>query len=176
MIQLVYIKVTKQIDRYTLYIDRFAKMTNDTDTNTSEAKPKDTFNTLSEYFSNEDKTRELLEQIRWGEDGVTCPHCEGKEAYKLIAKEGSKSPVRKGVYKCKACRKQFTVKVGAIFEDSHIPLNKWLYALHLMCSSKKGVSAHQLHRTLGITYKSAWYMVHRIRYAMSQNPLASLLG
>lgn len=151
-------------------------MTNDTDTNTNEAKPKDTFNTLSEYFADENKARELLEQIRWGEDGVTCPHCEGKEAYKLTAKEGSKSPVRKGVYKCKSCRKQFTVKVGTIFEDSHIPLNKWLYALHLMCSSKKGVSAHQLHRTLGITYKSAWYMAHRIRYAMSQNPLASKLG
>jgi transposase-like protein len=80
------------------------------------------------------------------------------------------------VYKCKACRKQFTVTVGTIFEDSRIPLNKWLHAIHLMCSSKKGMSAHQIHRTMGITYKSAWFMCHRIRYAMTQSPLVEKLS
>lgn len=133
------------------------------------------FNTLSKLFSDEDASREYLENLRWP-NGAICPHCGNTEAYKLTAKEGSKSPVRKGVYKCKACKKQFTVKVGTIFEDSHIPLDKWFYAIYQMCSSKKGVSAHQLHRTLGITYKSAWFMGHRIRYAMTQTPLANLLG
>lgn len=88
----------------------------------------------------------------------------------------SKSPVRPGVYKCAQCRQQFTVTVGTIFEDSHIPLSKWFLAIHFMCASKKGMSAHQLHRMLGITYKSAWFMGHRIRYAMTQPPLERLLA
>jgi hypothetical protein len=71
------------------------------------------------------------------------------------------------VRKCRACRKQFTVTVGTVFEASHIPLTKWLQALYLITASKKGISAHQLHRMLGITYKSAWFMAHRLRYAMS---------
>jgi transposase-like protein len=133
------------------------------------------FTTLAKHFADADGAREFLETIRWP-NGAICPHCGSVEAYKLTAKEGSKTPVRKGVYKCKACRKQFTVTVGTIFEDSRIPLNKWLYAIFMMCSSKKGVSAHQLHRTLGITYKSAWFMCHRIRYAMSQSPLAEKLS
>src|SRR5258706_11250749 len=105
---------------------------------------KSQFNTLAAQFADEDVAREMLEKTRWP-NGAICPHCGSVEAYKLTAKEGSKSPVRKGVYKCKACRKQFTVKVGTIFEDSHIKLNHWLYAIHAMCSSKKGISAHQLH-------------------------------
>lgn len=125
---------------------------------------------LTAMFADKDKAREYLEQLRWA-NGVVCPHCGGTEAYKLTAKPDSKRPVRNGVYKCKACRKQFTVTVGTIFEDSHIPLNKWLHAIHLMCSSKKGMSAHELHRILSITYKSAWFMCHRIRYAMGQSPL-----
>ncbi|HEV2879704.1 MAG TPA: IS1595 family transposase [Pyrinomonadaceae bacterium] len=130
---------------------------------------------LAKYFSDEDEAREFLEWRRWP-NGTICPHCKAEGAYKLTAKEGSKTPVRKGVWKCKACRKQFTVRVGSIFEDSHIPLSKWLLAIHLMCSSKKGMSAHQLHRMMGITYKSAWFLVHRIRYAMSQEPMASKLN
>ena len=106
---------------------------------------------------------------------MVCPHCGSLESYKLEAKENSKSPVRNGVYKCKACREQFTVTVGTIFEDSHIPLNKWLMAIQLLCSSKKGMSAHQLHRMLGVTYKSAWFMAHRIRYAMTQPPVVGKL-
>jgi hypothetical protein len=83
--------------------------------------------------------------------------------------------VRKGVWKCGGCREQFTVTVGTIFEDSHIPLSKWLLAYHLLCASKKGMSAHQLHRMLKVTYRSAWFMAHRIRYTMSQEPLSSKL-
>ena len=122
----------------------------------------------------EDKARELLEKIRWAH-GVACPHCGGLEPYKLTPKPGSKRPVRNGVYKCKECRKQFTVTVGTIFEGSHIKLNKWLMAIYLMCSSKKGMSAHQLHRLIGVTYKTAWFMSHRIRFAMTQSPLKEKL-
>ena len=131
------------------------------------------FNKLGEHFANADKARELLERIRWA-NGVICPHCKQTGAYKITPKEGSKT--RKGLWKCKACRKQFTVTTKTIFEDSHIPLNKWLLAIHLMCSSKKGMSAHQIHRMLGIQYKSAWFMCHRIRYAMQQEPLTSMLS
>jgi hypothetical protein len=89
------------------------------------------------------------------------------DAVRLTFEEGAKSHARRGLLNCRACRKQFSVTVGTIFEDSHIPLNKWLMAFHLLCSSKKGMSAHQLHRMLGVTYKSAWFMAHRIRYAMT---------
>jgi len=84
--------------------------------------------------------------------------------------------MRPGLYKCKDCAQKFTVTMDTIFEDSHIPLNKWLVAIYLMNASKKGVSAHQLHRMLDITYKSAWFMAHRIRFAMTRGPLADLLS
>lgn len=110
-----------------------------------------------------------LESLRWP-NGPVCPHCGESERkpYPL------KSATRK-LWKCAACRKQYTVTVGTIFEGSHIPLNKWLLAFYLLCSSKKGMSAHQLHRMLGVTYKSAWFMAHRIRYAMEQPPFARKL-
>jgi len=117
----------------------------------------------------DEQAREMLKQIRWPE-GPICPHCGTMEAYKLTAKESSKRPVRQGVYKCKECRKQFTVTVGTIFERSKISLGKWLAVIHLMCASKKGISAHQIHRMFGITYKTAWFMLHRIRFAMTQPP------
>lgn len=130
---------------------------------------------IAEHFSDPEKAREFLESQRWPE-GPICPHCgELNNAYRLEAKPDSKKAVRKGVWKCGGCREQFTVTVGTIFADSHIPLNKWLMAIHLLCSSKKGMSAHQLHRMLGVTYKSAWFMAHRIRYAMTQEPLSSKL-
>ena len=93
-----------------------------------------------------------------------CPHCGLiEQAYKLTPKAESKkgTHIRKGVWKCAGCRKEFTVTVGTIFEDSHIPLHKWLFAYHLLCASKKGMSAHQLQRMLGVTYRSAWFMAHR---------------
>jgi transposase-like protein len=119
------------------------------------------------YFQDAEMAREFLEKQRWP-NGPVCPHCDCTTAYKLTPKPGSKKPVRPGVYKCKQCEQQFTVTVNTIFEDSHIPLNKWLLAIHLLCASKKGMSAHQMHRMLGVTYKSAWFMAHRIRYMMSQ--------
>jgi transposase-like protein len=130
---------------------------------------------IAAQFSDVNAAREFFEKQRWP-DGAVCPHCGViGESYRLKAKEGSKSPVRPGVWKCKGCRKQFTVTKGTIFEDSHIPLNTWLMTIHLLCSSKKGISAHQVHRMLGITYKSAWFMMHRIRYASAQDPLAAQL-
>src|SRR5258708_27794909 len=121
---------------------------------------------LAKEYSDEDKGRGLLETLRWP-DGPVCPHCEHNEVYQITAKSGSNKPARKGLYCCAACRKQFTVTVGTIFEDSHLPICKWLMALFILCSSKKSVSAHQLHRMLGITYKTAWFMAHRIRHAMT---------
>ncbi|MBZ5703728.1 MAG: IS1595 family transposase [Acidobacteriia bacterium] len=125
-------------------------------------------------FQDAEKAREFLESLRWP-DGPVCPHCNCMTAYKLTAKANSKKPVRIGVYKCKDCEQQFTVTVNTIFEDSHIPLNKWLLAIHLLCASKKGMSAHQLHRMLGVTYKSAWFMAHRIRYMMGQSSFQNKL-
>jgi transposase-like protein len=130
--------------------------------------------TLAKYFSDEDAARALLEEMRWGKH-PTCPHCGGLEPYKLTAKATSTKPGRKGLYKCKACRKQFTVTVGTVFEDSRIPISKWLLGIHLMSSSKKGMSAHQIHRMIGISYKAAWFMMHRLRYAMRSGPLADLM-
>lgn len=122
--------------------------------------------TIAPHFNDPEKAREYLEKLRWPEKPI-CPHCGSfADHYQLTGKEDSKRPVRKGVWKCKDCREQFSVTVGTLFEGSHIPLNKWLYAIHLLCSSKKGMSAHQLHRMLQITYKSAWFMAHRIRCAM----------
>jgi transposase-like protein len=126
-------------------------------------------------FGNEEEARKLIEKFRWP-DGPVCPHCGATEAYRLTPNENSATHCRNGSLKCKACRKQFTVTVGTIFEDSHIPLHKWLMAIYLMCSSKKGISANQLHRMLGITYKSAWFMGHRIRSAMTQSPLSEKLS
>jgi transposase-like protein len=118
------------------------------------------------YFTDKNQARIYLESIRWP-NGVVCPKCGSKEKhYQLKSKEKSQKPVREGVWKCKTCRKQFTVTVGTVFEDSHIPLNKWLLATYLICASKKGMSAHQLHRMLDVTYKTAWFMDHRIRCAM----------
>jgi transposase-like protein len=130
---------------------------------------------LTKVFADEDLAREWLEAKRWP-TGPVCPHCGVIDrAYKLVPKATSSRPVRKGVWKCRDCRKQFTVTIGTIFAETHIPLNKWLYAIHLMCSSKKGVSALQLSRTLEITYKSAWFLAHRVRKAMEKDPMRDKL-
>jgi transposase-like protein len=96
--------------------------------------------------------------------GRACPHCGVVDRSGALKGKSN----RPGLYKCYACRKPFTVKIGTIFEASHIPLRDWLTAIHLICSSKKGISSHQLHRTLGITLKSAWFLSHRIREAMTE--------
>ena len=122
-------------------------------------------------YSDKDKAREHLEALHWP-NGPVCPKCHSTDRVKRL--EGKST--RPGVVMCNACRKPFTVTVGTIFEDSKIPLNKWLLAFRLMAGSKKGISAHQLHRSLGITYKSAWFMAHRIREAMDIEPEGPLGG
>lgn len=112
-------------------------------------------------FHDEAKAYEYVEARIWP-TGPVCPHCGG---YDRISKMGGKS-TRIGAYKCYQCRKPFTVKVGTIFESSHVKMNIWLQAIYLMCASKKGISSNQLHRTLGVTLKTAWFMSHRIREAM----------
>lgn len=119
-------------------------------------------------FHNEEAAYEFVEARIWPK-GPVCPHCGGVER---ISKMGGKS-TRIGAYKCYDCRKPFTVKIGTIFESSHIPLRLWLQAIFLIASSKKGVSSNQLHRTLGITLKSAWFLSHRIREAMRDGGLST---
>lgn len=134
------------------------------------------------YFHDEAAAFAHVEAILW-ENGPVCPHCGGVERIYVLknvrSKPSKKNPegvIRHGLKKCGQCSKQFTVRIGTIFEESHIELHKWLQAIHLMVSSKKGVSAHQLHRTLEITYKSAWFLAHRIREAMRSGELAPMGG
>ena len=108
--------------------------------------------------------RKHLEALRWP-DGPECPHCGSLNATRL---EGKKH--RDGLIQCNDCREQYTVTVGTVFERSKIALNKWLLCNHLLVSSKKGISAHQIHRMLGVTYKTAWFMCHRLREAMKPGP------
>ena len=129
------------------------------------------------FFHDEAAAFAKLESIVWP-NGPHCPHCSnaGKiyELKGVRSKPSKKNPEgveRHGLKKCAECRKQFTVRVGTVFESSHIPLHKWLQAAYLMASSKKGVSAHQMHRALEITYKSAWFMAHRLREAMRAGDL-----
>ncbi len=114
-------------------------------------------------FHNEDKARAYLEAQRWP-DGPCCPFCGQLDTVRPL---GGKS-MGPGWYHCPICRKKFTVRVGTLYERSHVPLAKWLLATHLLCASKKGMSAHQLHRMLGVTYKTAWFMAHRIREGMRE--------
>jgi len=115
-------------------------------------------------FRDENAAREHLESILWP-DGPRCPHC--RETVNITLLDGKSH--RPGLYQCNACRGAFTVTVGTVLERSKIPLTKWVLGFHLMAASKKGMSAHQLHRMLGITYKSAWFMAHRIREAMKDD-------
>ena len=124
-------------------------------------------------FTDADKAREYLEAQRWP-DGPVCPHCGNCDPDNITALKGKAH--RPGVYQCNECRDQFTVTVGSVMEDSKIPLNKWLIAMHLLGASKKGMSAHQLHRMLGITYQSAWFLAHRIREAMTDSTPSPIGG
>lgn len=118
------------------------------------------------WFHDEAEAFAYLEGLLWP-NGPVCPHCRATDCiYPLQGKTH-----RMGLKKCGHCREQFTVKVGTVMESSHVPLTKWLQAIHLLCSSKKGISSHQLHRLLGITYKTAWFMSHRIREAMREDTL-----
>jgi len=124
---------------------------------------------LAQAYGDEIKARALLESWRWP-NGPVCPHCQNageKLISKLAAQGTSQGGVREGVYFCGACRRQFTVTVGTVLERSHVPLSKWLLALSLLCSSKKSLSANQIHRMIGVTYKTAWFLCHRIRLGMT---------
>jgi transposase-like protein len=128
------------------------------------------------YFSDEIAAFAKLESIVWPK-GPTCPKCGATD--RIGALEGVKDKngrVRRGIKKCYHCRAQFTVRGGTVFEASHVPLHLWLQAAFLMCSSKKGISSNQLHRTLGVTLKTAWFMSHRLREAMRDGVLAPMGG
>jgi transposase-like protein len=114
-------------------------------------------------FTDPEKAREHLEKLHWP-DGPMCRHCGNADSSRITKLAGKST--RPGVYKCNECEKPFSVTVGTAMERSKIPLNKWLLAMHLMMSSKKGMSAHQIHRMLGLTYQSAWFMCHRLREGM----------
>ena len=122
--------------------------------------------TLIEQFESEDRCRAYLEALRWS-DEITCPRCVSGKISKIV---------KRNQYDCDACRYQFSVTAGTIFNDSHLPLWKWFLAVYLMCESRKGMSANQIKRTLGISYKTAWYLCHRIRAAMKETKPQPLDG
>ena len=132
--------------------------------------------TLAQRFSDEDTARAYLEDLRWPDGKPVCPFC-GHEGGRVNRKPSAGRKAQKGVCKCKnrECRKQFTVTKGTVFESSHVGINLWVMCMFIMCSSKKAVSAHQIHRMLGVTYKTAWFMCHRIRYAMTEGALGDLM-
>lgn len=118
----------------------------------------------------EDEARAYLEKLLWP-NGPVCSHCSSTNVYRMVGES-----FRAGLLRCRDCEKQFSVTIGTIFEDSHVPLAKWIRAFHLMCSSKKGISALQLQRNLGLgSYRTAWHMAHRIRLAMTCEPFSTLL-
>lgn len=119
----------------------------------------------------EGEARQYIEKLLWPDGQPVCPHCGSLNGYKMQG-----ATCRPGLCRCRECKKQFTVTVGTIFEDSHIPLAKWVKAVHLMTTSKKGISALQLQRNLGLgSYRTAWHMAHRLRHAMKCEPVAGLL-
>lgn len=124
-------------------------------------------------FTEDDAAREALEAVRWP-NGPVCPHCRATE--RIAKVEGTKKSHRPGLYYCNGCKGQFTVTVGTVFERSKIPLTKWWLTAYLLGSSKKGMSSHQLHRMLGVTYKTAWFMTHRIREAMRDGDIPGGMG
>jgi transposase-like protein len=122
------------------------------------------------HFHDEDAAREHIEASRWPNGSVTCPHCGSFNVMRMGGK------TQAGMFLCRDCADKFTCRTGTVMERSHIPLHKWLLAMMMLSSSKKGMSAHQMHRTIGITYKSAWFLCHRIREAMRTGGLAPMGG
>lgn len=128
---------------------------------------------IAPYLADERKAGEFVERLRWPDGAIICPLCDKRETrvYECSAANADRKQ-----WKCASCRKKFSVTSRSIFEGSHVPLGKWIYAIFLLCSSKKGVSSNQLMRELGISYRSAWFITHRIREAIKSEPLASMLG
>ncbi len=135
-----------------------------------------TLDEIQSRFGTDEKARQYLEEIRWP-NGVVCPHCKNADHKRIWEiKENPEKKIRAGLYHCAECGKQFTVTVGTIFEDSHIPLRKWLVAWYLLCSSKKGISSLQIQRMLGLgSYRTALFMMHRIRYALAHPAFTGML-
>jgi transposase-like protein len=144
------------------------------------AKPRGqklTLDYVAKHLSDEGKAYEFVERLRWP-DGPVCPHCGSVDRARFLEPRDGARKTRTGketsrrVWKCAECRKQFSVLIGTVFEDSRIPLSKWLLAMQMLCSAKNGVSAHELARTLEISVKSAWFMSHRLRYALERPVVA----
>jgi transposase-like protein len=129
--------------------------------------------TINKIYTDENAAREHLEGLLWP-DGPFCPHCGNSDPERIHKLQGKST--RPGVYKCRECEKPFSVTVGTVFEASHVPLHKWVYAVHLLTASKKGISSHQLMRMLGVSYKTAWFMSHRIREGMRPAKLEPMGG
>ena len=125
----------------------------------------------NQIFRNEAKARAWFENLRWP-NGPVCPHCGVVEKIRKLKGKAH----RPGLYQCQACQKQFSATVGTLLERSHVPLHKWLLCAHLLCAGKKGTSSHQIHRMLGVTYKTAWFMTHRLREAMRDHSPSPLGG
>lgn len=125
---------------------------------------------IADLLVNERKAQRLFTRLRWP-NGVRCPCCGHIKVYRTKTANPDKPQ-----WKCAGCRRKFSCTTGTVFEGSHIPLGKWLYAIYKICSSKKGISAHQIHRELRVAYSTAWFMMHRIRWAMTQEPLLGKLG
>lgn len=135
-----------------------------------------TVNLTDPIFTDETKARAYFEAIRWP-NGPVCPHCRNVDASRIYSIAANVSHgVREGLKECQDCHSQFTVRTGSIMESSHLPLTKWALAYRLMASAKKGISAHQMHRTLGVSYKTAWFLCHRIREAMREVGAAPIGG
>ena len=137
---------------------------------------KITLDYIARNFSDENEAYLFIEAMRWP-NGPVCPHCRGTKAYFLQPRTPDRytrtgHATQRRVWKCAACKKQFSVLMGTIFEGSRIPVSKWLLGMHMMCSAKNGVAARELARTLEITVKSAWFMAHRLRYAMEHPAVA----
>src|SRR5271156_5665574 len=128
---------------------------------------------LNKIYTDDNAARRHLESLLWP-DGPTCPHCGNADPERICKLRGKST--RPGVYKCRECEKPFSVTVRTVFESSHVPLHKWVYATHLLTASKKGISSHQLMRMLGVSYKTAWFMSHRIREGMRPASLTPLGG
>lgn len=147
-------------------------------TKSEKGKPGDlSFADVMARFGDEVRARLYLEKLRWPK-GPVCPHCGNNDQAKIWKIEENKAKkIRPGLYQCRPCLKQFTVTVGTIFEDSHIPLGKWLVAWYMVCSSKKGISALQMQRMLGLgSYRTAHFLMHRIRYALQDQTFDKKLG
>jgi transposase-like protein len=119
------------------------------------------------YFSDKDVCLNLFASLRWADRVAVCLHCESVETSFLSTRR---------IWKCKACKKQFSIKVGTIFEDSPIGLDKWLTAIWLIANAKNGISSYEIHRSIGVTQKTAWFMLHRIRLAMQTGSFEKLSG